>query len=302
MAAVGLLGVGLSLATTGCDSSPVAARINTQVIKQAALDQELAYWAADKTYVSAFDSSNSSNSGGTGVTVAGAGPGTYNNTWVANILNNMVSAAAIRQSLTANNDLPDQAMTAAARSVLEFGQYGWYSLPLSLRNSLTERLADQSQASAPTVSASNLKEAYQQYQQYFFTRVCVAQEIADTKYEALAAESAALPTDDIVCYGQTQFEAEPAAWRTAVLGTAVGLIAAPIATSDGYQIIQVVSRVRQGFNSSVQKVIGTVLEAQVQADSQIAKILDAAHVQINPAYGTWRDGSVQPPAAVNATT
>ena len=85
------------MSATACDSSPYAAKVNSQVIKQTALNAELRAWAGNSAYVAAFNNSNSS----TGVTVAGDAPGTYSTTWVAGILGGMIDATVFRQRLAA---------------------------------------------------------------------------------------------------------------------------------------------------------------------------------------------------------
>lgn len=292
----------ISLSATACNSSPVAATVNGQDIKQTALYSELHSWAGDQAYVSAFDQTNSQQTlpDGLPISVAGQGPGTYNNAWVSNILDNMIAAAAIHQHLTATNSLPDAATIAAARSVLEFGQYGWYTLSASFRDTLTQRLADQAAISTPSVPTATLRQAYDQYQQYFFTGLCTIQAVVQTQADAQADASTGLPvTGAQTCYDQTQFEAQSDAWRKAVLPTAVAKVAPIVPTALGFAVIQIASRTEQGFNQGVQRVLATVLASQSGPDPAIVKLITGAHVHVDPAYGTWQPPNVALPALPN---
>jgi hypothetical protein len=287
------------VAATGCDVSPYAMKVNSQVIKQTAVNAELRAWAGNSTYVAAFNSSNSS----TGLTVAGDAPGTYSTSWVANILNGMIAGAAVGQHLVATGNLPDQAIIAAARSVSEISQVGWYDFTPQFRDVLVQRLADEATLTPPSVPASTILDVYRHYQSYFFTQICTVQESAATLADAQALVSTGLPSGSPLCYDQVQLEAQPAQFRAAVQDTAVGKVAAPIQTSYGYQVVKVVSRAEQGFTPQVQRVLSTaIISAEGTANTSVQQLLAHTRVQLNPLYGTWKNSQVVPPAAPGATS
>jgi hypothetical protein len=287
----------MSLSLSACDTSPYAARVNSQVIKQTALNAELRTWAGNSGYVSAFDSGNSSSSGGSGVTVRGNASGTYNSSWVSEVLGSIIEAAIIHQHLVAIGKLPDQALLDAARSVSETSAAEWVDFPSSFRQTLVERLAERAADSPTRLPLATLQTTYQQYVQYFFVQVCLQQSTATTQAAAQVISGSGDANGAAVCYDQSQLENFPAAYRTAVIGLAVGQVSQPIPTSDGFDVVKVVSRQEQGLNPAVQSVLSVVLNSsQGVPDSTLAQLTKVARVQVNPAYGTWSSSAgVTPP-------
>jgi hypothetical protein len=288
-----------SIGLTACDTSPYAAVVNSQVIKEAALDTELHYWAADRQYVSAYDSAGESSqaaSQGECVTVVGAARGTYCSIWVSDILQQMIEAAAIHQHLVATGGLPGRALLAAARAVREISVGGWDAFPASFRQTLTARLADQAALSAPDVAAATLLQVYDQYKPYFFTRICVAQSNAATQAAAESIAASGADNGARVCYDQVQLEGQPPAFATAVMDTAAGETSAPVRLGAGYVVLRVVSRVDQPYSQAVRQVLSAAIDlARGSSEPAVTRLLDAAHVQVNLAYGTWQAGQLIPP-------
>ena len=288
---------GLSVTLTACNTSPYAASVNSQVIKQTALNSELRAWAANAGYVTEFDSANSSTNGGSGATVLGSAPGTYSAGWVSEVLGSIIEAAVIHQHLAAIGKLPDQALLDAARSVSETSAAEWVGFPAAFRQTLVSRLADRAAASPTTVALATLQQAYQQYVEYFFVQVCVLQSAATTQAAAQAITASGDVNGAKVCYDQTQLENYPAAYRTAVIGSAVGDVSQPIRASVGFQVVKVVSRQEQGFTPAVQSVLSAVINSsQGTPDTSLTKLINVARVKVNPAYGTWSSTTgVTPP-------
>jgi hypothetical protein len=280
----------VSLTASACDSSPYAAKVNAQVIKEAALNAELRDWAGNADYVSAFNSSNTS-----GVTVAGQATGTYNTMWVGYILDGIVSAEAIHQELAATGRTPTPATVAAARSVDEIGQPGWSGFSPAFRQVLVSRLADEATLIPTSAAITTLQGLYNQYRQYFFTQVCTVEAAAFTQSQAASLSAAGVPNGTPTCYDQAQFETQSTAFQTAILALAVGKVAAPIRTSYGFQVVKVVSRNVQPFSADVGRVL-SVASAQ-SASPVLTSLLAKAHVQINPAYGTWKASQVTSPVS-----
>ena len=298
----------LTLTATACDTSPVAATVNGQDIKQSALNHELAAWAGNRQYVTSVDANSQ------GATVEGQGTGTYSNVWVSNILNGMIVASAVHQHLAAIGGLPDAATLAATRSVLQKGFVGWFGISASFRQTLTQRFADEAAiratdpaGTAPAIPADYVSLAYNEYKVYFFTSVCVIQAEAQSQTDAQAEAAAGLPsTEPQTCYDQAQFEDQPDAFRTAVLNTAVGKVAPVVPTAYGFQVVQVASRAEQGFSPEVQNVLAWVISMSSQLnlppDPGIAAAVNQARVHLNQAYGTWKAPNVTPPSIPNLQT
>jgi hypothetical protein len=287
----------LVLGLTACDTSPYAAQVNSQVIKETALNSEIRAWAGNPTYVSSYNSANSTQNGGSGTSVVGVAAGTYSLPWVAMILTGMIEAGVVHQHLSATGKLPDQQMVNASRSVNETSGQEWTEFSPAFRDVLTGRLADEAAASQVTVPVDTLQQAYQQYMEYFFVQICVLQSTATTKDAAQAISASGGVNGAPVCYNQAQLEGFPVAFKNAVMQTKVGSVSQPIQSGFGYQVVKVVSRQDQGFNAGVQRVLSLVLaNSQGSTDTSLTKLIGSAHVKVNPAYGTWSATSgVNPP-------
>lgn len=297
--------VAVTMTASACDSSPYAATVNSTVIRQTALNAELRAWGANQAYVSAYREANSATNGGTGLTVGGDAPGTYNMTWVADTLTGIIVADALHQHLSATNQLPGSALLAAARSVSEVDHPGfWDAFTPTFRATLSYRLAEEAALTPPTsVSQTTLRGLYNQYQTFFFSQVCTLEASAFTRSAAQALSTAGVTHGSSVCYGQAQFENQSTAFQTEVRTLAVGATSAPIATSYGYQVLKVVSRAVQGFNPAVQSVLAAVdLIVNGQPNPAVIQVINATHVRVNPAYGTWKSSQVVPPPAPAAST
>ena len=96
----------VSVAADGCDASPYAATVNSQVIKQPAQQPSCGPGPATRAYVTAFDAAESASNGGSGVTVAGDAPSTYSTTWVASIMSGWSPPPRCDQHAAATGQLP----------------------------------------------------------------------------------------------------------------------------------------------------------------------------------------------------
>ena len=291
--------VALSLSASACDSSPFAARVNSQTIKQTALNVELRQWSSSREYVNAFNQSNSS----TGVTVAGQAPGTFSSKWVAGVLGGMIDASIFRQQMNATGKTPSPGIEAAANSVNAISQIGWDQFSADFRQTLVARLADESTLTPQTVPAATLKTVYDQYARYFFYEICTAQSSAFNQADAMALQASGVPNGHTACYDQDAFTAQPPSFQDAVLGLAVGKTAPPIPTVFGYLVVRVVSRTEQGFSPDVQQVLSTaVLAAQGNPNPTLDGLVAKANVKVNPTYGSWTSAQVVPPSAPSTGT
>jgi hypothetical protein len=289
--------VALSLSASACDTSPYAAGVNSQVIKEVALNAELQEWSSSPDYVNAVNSSESSN----GLTVAGQAPGTFSTKWVAGVLGGMIDAAIFRQQLEATGQVASPGLEDAANSVNAISQVGWDQFSAGFRQTLVARLADESLLTPPSVPVATLKTVYDQYTRYFFTQICTQQSSAFDEAAAKALQASGVPNGHLACYDQTAFATQPPSFQSAVLGLAVGSTAPPIKTVYGYLVVKTVSRMDQGFTPDVQRVLSTaVLAAQGNPNPTLNSLVAKAHVRVNPAYGSWQSAQVVPPTPPSA--
>ncbi len=287
--------VAVMLTATACDTSPYAAKVNSQVIHQATLNAELRAWSRNSAYVQSYNTSSTTG------TVAGDAPGTYSTTWVATILGGMVDANVVQQHLLATGHLPSDATVAAARSVNEIGEVGWQDFPAAFQNVLVQRLANVAVLTPVSVPQATLYSTYNQYKQYFILQVCTVAASAFNLTEANQIAAHGVLNGLQACYGQAEFAAQPTAFQNAVRNLAVGKVSPPIKTSYGYQVVRVTSRAEQPFTPDLQRVLSLVImNSQGSANPALTGLLTKASVHINPAYGTWSSLQVQPPAIPNA--
>lgn len=297
-AAAALLAVSTTL--SACDVSPYAARVNSQVIRETALNAELRAWAGNRPYVSAFDSANGSG----GVSVVGDAPGTYNNEWVSSILTGMVTGSVIHQRLEATGRHVDQAGLQAARAVSEISQIGWTSFPVSFRDTLVNRLAEDALITPPVAQlAQTVGQVYEQYKPYFFSRVCVLQEAGFSRGEADVISANGQITGQPVCYSQAALEDQRADLRRTIMGLAVGDVSSPLQTPYGYLVIKVTSRDVIALSPELRRTISVaIINAQGAANDTVDALLTRARVKVNPAYGSWHATQVVPPKAPGSST
>jgi hypothetical protein len=300
LGALGLL-LAASTALTACDTSPFAAKVNSDVIHQSSLDSQLSGWAANKPWVTAYDTQNSVSNGGTGTTVEGTGgSGTYSTAFSAGVLSRMISTSVFAQHLASTGSAADADIHVAARGVNEFeGQQLWTGFSPSVRDLLTQELADEAALITAPARSASLQQAYKTLQAYIFYSLCVQQATAFTKTEAQAISSSGNFTGAQVCYDQKALENQAPAFFAAVIQLSPGKVTAPVATTGGYEVAKLVSRSAPPLNDSVAKVVAIALGDTASAN-QVEAVLKKATVKVNPAYGTWSTDQVKPPTTGGA--
>ena len=284
-----------SLGLAACNGSPYAASVNGQVISVAALNLQLAEWSSNATYVKDVDNANSTAQGGTGVGVFGTGgPGTYSSEFVANIVGYNISFTALAQHLAATHKLPGPDVLVAARAVNESQASYWSQFPAALRTFLVEDLAYEAALVPSSATASVLQSTYSKLKPYMYSQLCLRQASTTTLGAAKKLTSGGFRGAQS-CYDQAAVEAQSPAWQSAVVNLPkVGAVSTPIKTSYGYVVVQLVSKTTPPRSAGVDSVLSLV-NAQSEP-TQISAVIDAAHVKVNPAYGTWANGQVTPPA------
>ncbi|MBV9661369.1 MAG: peptidyl-prolyl cis-trans isomerase [Acidimicrobiales bacterium] len=292
LSSIGALALAASLTLTGCDASPFAASVNGHVISQATLNNQLKQWASNKAWVSEFDKANAQQNGPT--VVGAGGPGTYSSSFVATILGTTIQGSILRQRLVATGQLPTSSEVTAARAVEAAGDsQAWNQFPQSLRTTLVEHLADQAVLTPISSDAATVQSAFGQIEAYLFSNLCLNEASVPTlgAAQALAAGSAVTATP--VCFDQAAMEDQPADFRDAVLKLTPGQVSQPIKTSFGYQVVQLQTKDSPGLDDGVRRVLSAVIATS--APAEITQLVNAASVKVNPAYGTWSQGQVQPP-------
>lgn len=311
-----LVGAVLAVGLSACSSSPSAANVNGQVITQGQLSQELEWWASSPSYVNSYDEASYAayeaqvSQGGQAtwfkVQGDGSGPDNFGTVWVSQVLANMVQAVAIHQYLLRHHMAPTPVQLAAAWSGEEAAQpQVWQQLPSELRTVLAERDAEHALVEKPLGSAelSQVKKFYGSHTFDFWSQVCVrAADVpergaAGAKRAAqLAADPAQMPGAASYCMTPQGLIARSSAFREEVDKLSPGQ-AGYLSKAYGYQVVMVTSRTPIAFSAAVAKVIYVASHGESQQassadtpayeDQPVVAILKAAHVEVNPQFGTW---------------
>jgi hypothetical protein len=313
--------VTLCLAATGCDSSPYAASVNGQVIKETALNRQLDLLASNKKFITDTIEASTADDG-EGIQVTGQANGSYTAAWSADVLTAMVTAEVVHQHLVRANALPDAAQLAMARAVDSAdysGDLAWYRFSPEVRSIIVQRDAELARV-VPVdtkITAAQLKGLYEsKLQTSLFTNVCVRDVDVDVDgagggidYPASLAKAKALVSaidaagvsgagaqsfgGSVTCYSHALFEQQSLGLIGTVLGIKAGSAAAPKKSEDGYQVFAVTKRTLVPYGLAFVKAVS----ALVQVDSinsggstlpALETLVAEAHVKVDPAYGTWR--------------
>jgi hypothetical protein len=290
------LGAG-SLGLTACDASPYAVKVGGQQVTVNGFNHQLAQFTASPAFVQYFNqqaAGSTAAAGGTGgPTVAGAGgQGTYSTAFADFVLNLDIHVYAVHQYVQASAHPATSDQMVAARGVLEeqIPQF-WDQFPEPIRELLVQEDADLAALTPVPTDLSAVQSAYQQVAPYIFSQVCL--QIATVPDQASAQQTIAtgIVPGSVNCYNQTQLEAQPAEFQTAVLKLGTdGQISAPLQTSYGYQVLQLVKRTGPGLSPGVAQLLASANNAP-----STTNIVTAAQVKINPMYGSWFQGCLVPP-------
>lgn len=291
--------VACTLAVSACDSSPVAVRVNSEQIKQTRVNADLREYAGNAAFVKAYESQTQGAS-----TVQGASPSTYSATFVAGVLNSLISSSALHQYLAAHHDLPNARQVAAARaweSAIQ-GDY-WLGFSSSFRDQMAEDFADEAQFVKVSDKESTLRGAVNAASGYLFTLVCVRQvgfTVAgpDGKPDFAASLAAArdatrgghqLAGGVVTCYSPPRLEDQGNPLYDEVVRAKVDQPIGPHRTRFGYQVLEVTHRNPLPFNEEMRKVTSLVAERETGKGTspELQRVVRSARVWLNPQYGTW---------------
>jgi hypothetical protein len=291
-----------ALVASGCDTSPVAVSVNSQQIKQTAVNADVRAFAENPAFVKAYDSQQSNS--GASPTVAGSAPGTYSSAFVAGIVNTEVQAAALHQYLAAHNDLPSPAAVADARAWESFVDASyWLGFSAPFRAEVAQQTAEEAQFATGSVKTSVVGQALKQAAAYLYSSTCVRQVAftveganGDVNYPAslaaaqkALAQSPSLSGAALTCYTPVALEGQGQGLYNTVLRLKVGSATAPQKTSFGYQVVELYSRTPLPVDANMVRVISLIAnEANGNAATPLEEhILTTAKVHLNPQYGTW---------------
>ena len=259
----------------------------------------------------------------------GSGPGNFGLPWTTGRLTLLVTAVAVHQYVTKHGEAPSYLERSAAWASEEASiPQVWVQLPSQLRSSVADEGAE---LALVQLKPPNLKTAEQFYKTNlasFWSQVCLtsidvsvpgpggttdmtaSHKQAVTVAAELTAAAAGGPVPTVgngarYCLTPEQWIVQPTALRQEVYALAPGH-AGVVAQTWGYQVLQVRTRTVIPFNAQVASVIGAVALGAgptaytwpVQGDTSntgLAKILKAAHVKVDPAFGSWTTALPSPP-------
>lgn len=259
----------------------------------------------------------------------GSGPGNFGLPWTTGKLTELVTGMAVRQYLESRHETPSYIELSAAWAGEEADlPQVWPQLPAALRSSVAQ---DSANLALVQTKAPNLRTAEQFYKtglSSFWSQVCLTTldatvsgpngtvDMAASRKQAEAivsqvstATSGAAASSVAVgaryCLTPEQLIEEPLEFRQQVYGLAPGK-AGIVPQSWGYEVVLVRSRTIIPFNAQVATVIGVVALGAgtdtyswpVQGDTSdtgLIKVLKAASVKVDPAFGSWTTALPTPP-------
>jgi hypothetical protein len=314
----------LCLAATGCDSSPFAASVNGQLIKETSLNHQLALLDANQHFITTAIEApeNPEGGGGEGIQVKGDGSSTYTTQWSSSVLTAMITASVVHQHLSSIGDLPTPAQTQAARAVaaaLYSTDLDWYRFPAEARDRIAEAVADLAQVvpADKQYSTTQFRQFYTALQDSLFTNICIRDVGVDVvgpngvDYGASLAKATALQTQinaagvsgagnssfggSVSCYSHAAYETLPLSTIQATYQLKTGTASKPVKTADGYQVTAVMSRALVPFASVVKATSVLLQVAVINSAGSTVPVIEAlmakAHVKVDPQYGTWKKTS-----------
>jgi hypothetical protein len=228
----------------------------------------------------------------------GSGPGDYGLVWASQQLADIVQAYAVHHYLAAHGTEPTSLEAAAAWAAEEAEQPAvWQQLPAPLRDTVAGRDAEHAMVEKSGKATSDEKKFYASHLADFWSRVCVGTNeitVSGPRGQKQAAAVAAQPEKFAgwasYCLTPDELLGQQAAFRDKVLALSPGK-AAYVAESYGYQVVQVRSRSGIPLDGDVGEDIYIAMhqssEQTAIGDSPVIDILRAAHVEVNPEYGSW---------------
>ncbi len=300
----------LAFGLSGCNVrfSPYAAVVNGDEISQAQLRAALSAIAANASYKCAIESSGTSR-------IQGAGDGTYDSTFTAQVLSVLVQDRAVHQYVARLHLLEPAMADSVALSQLEestappstcpgSGASLIHAFVPSYRSQLLRFQVDED-ALAAHLAGTSLEPGTLDN---FVTRdpdlwkiACVSVIEVSSKATAVSLRSqlgkgasfAALAKahsidsssstngGSIGCVPDSEFTAP---LDTDLAAMSIGEVSKPIAFSSDYLLLVVTSRQSESYTQLVSSLNGS---EQTQLNQLFPRVLKAAKVQLDPQFGTW---------------
>jgi hypothetical protein len=319
LAAICVLAVGLS----GCnaDLSPYAAVVNGSEISQAQLRAALSAISSNASYTCAIESSGTTH-------ITGAGQGTYNASFSAEVLSILIQDKVVRQDV-ARLGLPEpaslysvalaqlEAATAPPSTCPGSGTSLMAAFVPSYRAQLIRFQVDEDALAAHLAGTSLRPAAFGTFvaaHKNEMSLACVSVIEVASKATALSLRSqllkgasfAALAKADsldttsapnggsIGCIPDSEFTAP---LDTVIAGLAIGRVSSPVPFSSDFLLLLVTGRRSEPYSQLVSSLVAA---AQPALNKILPALIRSARVQVDPQFGTW--DTKASPARVDANT
>ncbi len=297
----------IGLIASGCSIAPYAAVVNGQTISVSQLNTELQQLTSNSAFVSKVVQSQGS--------VFGQGPGTYNATFVTEVLNRRVSLTLLSQALARRHIIPAKSDLAIALPEAQ-ASYGGAAIfnqfPKPYQLTAITDTADiqllEASLEHVSISAASLVSLYNS-SRVSLTKYCASQILVPTQAAALSeiaklrngASFAAVARADskdtntaagggaIGCGLATDYQRVlGTAFAQAVVALQPGTVSQPVKTNNGWSVIEVTSATLPTFGQAIPVLVAQVLgtKGNTLLGAAISKLANHSSVKVNPAYGT----------------
>lgn len=320
---------GLMAFATGCNLqwSPYAAKVGAKVVTPAELDSALKGAVGDATFKCLLEASSAK-----GYRLRGAGSGTYDSTFSAFILTNLIDAQVANDVVSSHKLAePASARTLAAEQVNDaFGNElstdGCGTATTSVLAHLGKTLGDafvglQLDEDAIAAKAAHVDldtksiEAYEAAHPASTTEACLSGIFAKNSADAKAAEkslkggasfasmvakyspSSTSADGTLGCYTNSDLIEISPTIQKAVVAAAVGSDLQPISYQGIYLILKLTGRTPEPAVDALDQLFTTYDKTFQRA---IEAAVRRAKVQVNPEYGTWKATSAKATASAAA--
>ena len=338
LSSTALLGA-VALACTGCSTTSPAASVDGAAISQDQLNQQLQWLVNSPAYVKEFDQeqaqaaaeaqAQAQQSGQNPASIqaitvggTGTGPGTFSTSWVGIQLSRLIDAEAVHQQLLREHRTPTRLELSTAWATEQAAQPQiWLQYAPQLRAVFALEDAEHALVEGTAKSAKADQQFYNQYKEYYWSKVCVLEaDISvpgrdDSVNMAASKSQADADVKALESGGPSPFSSgarycltpQGLIQKTAAFFSHVGALspgkAVAIAGPSGYQVVKVLSRAVIPYNNQTQLVIDVLntwggSRGVGTADSALISLLQKADVQVNPRYGAW---DPSPPAETGAS-
>ena len=302
-------------ALSACSStSPDAASVNGTAINQSTLMRELHALGANKAFVAAYTNivqqALAQGQAAYPIFATGTANQTYTQGFTAVVLNTDVQAALVHQEVVRRHVEPSDAQINAASAGAEkqfpsgtFTKFNaWFRHEYQVRTAESDALA---KSLGPVASDTGaIGTFYKQNPQDFISTECLSHILVPSEPEAAKIRSelasganfvdearryskdtaSAIKGGDLGCVQPGNFD--PAFERVADT-IAVNQLSQPVRSSFGWHLILVRSRELQPLDQNNSGRIQQFLQQETPVSAYVGAALTAAHVTVNPAFGTW---------------